>query len=77
MNAKRKTRLRSTSKAELVKINASKMDGTRAVGANQAVEQITMMVTTIRSSLILHGILESCSMANKSTKKKKRIKLSQ
>ena len=48
MNAKRKTRLRSTSKAELVKINASKMDGTRAVGANQAVEQITMMVTTIR-----------------------------
>ena len=77
MNAKRKTRLRSTSKAELVKINASKMDGTRAVGANQAVEQITMMVTTIRSSLILHGILESCSMTNKSTKKKKRIKLSQ
>ncbi|KAJ9671615.1 hypothetical protein PVL29_025362 [Vitis rotundifolia] len=32
----------STSKAELVKINASKVDGTRAVGANQAVEQITM-----------------------------------
>ena len=73
MNAKRKTRLRSTSKAELVKINASKMDGTRAVGANQAVEQITMMVTTIRSSLILHGILESCSMANKSTKKKREL----